>query len=169
MAVEISLDIDDDLARIALQEERLRFVRFDAATAWELGLALKQAADAKQAQVAIDISLHSHPLFHHATAGATPDNAEWVRRKRNVTLRFFKSSYAIGLALKRDGTTLEAKFGLRPDDYMAHGGSFPIRLQDGTCLGAVTISGLPQRDDHDLVSRVLAECLRQNPSGLALA
>ena len=163
------MDIEEDLVRIALQEERLRFASFDAAKAWDLGLALKAAANRRNAPVAIDISAHSHQLFYSALPGTTPDNAEWVRRKRNVTLRFFKSSYAIGLALQRGQTTLEAKFGLKPDDYMAHGGSFPLRLQDGVCVGAVTVSGLPQREDHDLVSRVLAEFLHQHPGELALA
>jgi uncharacterized protein (UPF0303 family) len=150
------LDIEQDLARIALQEERLRFERFDSAVAWELGLALKAAAERRGVAVAIDISTHAQPLFCHYMAGATPDNAEWVRRKRNVTLRFFRSSYAIGLILKRDGTNMLEKFGIGPD-YMPHGGSFPIRLAGSTCIGAITVSGLPQREDHDLLTRTLAD------------
>jgi uncharacterized protein (UPF0303 family) len=161
--------IEDDLARIALQELRLRFPRFDANVAWELGLALQQAAERGRASVAIDISAHSHQLFAHAMAGATPDNPEWVRRKRNVTLRFFRSSYAIGLELKRDGRTLREKYGLSDQDYMAHGGSFPIRLADGDlCIGAITVSGLPQRDDHDLLTRALAAFLGIDESEVAL-
>ena len=142
------MDIEEDLARIALQEERLRFERFDADVAWNLGLALKAAADARGVGVAIDVSTHGQPLFYHAMAGTTPDNPEWVRRKRNVTFRFFRSSYAIGLELNRDGRTMAEKYGLGAD-YMAHGGSFPIRLAGSTCIGAITVSGLPQREDHD--------------------
>ena len=162
------MNIDDDLARIAAQEERLRFSRFDPGLAWELGLALKQAAERRQAPVAIDVSLAVQPLFHCALDGATPDNTEWVRRKRNVTLRFFRSSYAIGLELKRDGRTLAEKYGLSSTDYMAHGGSFPIRLAGPTCIGAITVSGLPQRDDHDLVIRTLAGFLGEDGAALAL-
>lgn len=150
--------VEDDLACIALHEERLRFERFDAGVAWELGLALKSAANAEAAAVAIDISTHAQPLFFHAMTGTTPDNPEWVRRKRNVTLRFFRSSYAIGLELQRDGRTLESKYGLGAD-YMAHGGSFPIRIARSLCVGAITVSGLPQRDDHDLLTRTLASFL----------
>jgi len=32
------MDIEKDLARIALQEEKLRFTRFDSGVAWDLGL-----------------------------------------------------------------------------------------------------------------------------------
>lgn len=161
------MEIDNDLARIAHQEQRLRFSDFSPVTAWELGLALKDAAEARGAHVAIDISTHAQPLFFHAMAGTTPDNPEWVRRKRNVTLRFFCSSYAIGLELKRDGRTLETKYGLGPD-YMAHGGSFPIWIADSTCIGAITVSGLPQREDHDLLTRTLATFLGLDVAELAL-
>ena len=161
------MDIDQDLARVALQEERLRFDRFDAGVAWELGLALKGAAERRGSEVAIDISTHAQPLFCHYMAGTTPDNVEWVRRKRNVTLRFFRSSYAIGLILKRDHTNMQEKFGLGAE-YMPHGGSFPIRIAGSTCIGAITVSGLPQREDHDLLTRALAEFLGADPTGLAL-
>ena len=161
------MDIERDLARIALQEERLRFDRFDPAVAWDLGLALKQAAETAGARVAIDISTHAQPLFFHAMAGTTPDNTEWVRRKRNVTLRFSRSSYAIGLALQRDGATLESKHKLGPD-YMAHGGSFPLWIAGSTCIGAITVSGLPQREDHDLLTRTLAGLLGAPVAEIAL-
>ena len=163
------MDIERDLQQIALQEERLRFERFDAGVAWDLGLALKAAADKRGVGVAIDISTPSYTLFSHAMEGATPDNAEWVRRKRNVTLRFHRSSYAIGLELTRDKRTLEEQQGLKADDYMAHGGCFPIRLAGPTCIGAITVSGLPQRDDHDLLTRVLAEFLGQDVESIALS
>ena len=139
------MDIEKDLARIALQEERLRFARFDAAVAWDLGLALKKAADERGVNVAFDITTPSYTLFSHAMRGTPPDNAEWVRRKRNVTFRFHRSSYAIGLELQRAGKTMREKHGLRDDDYMAHGGCFPIRLAGpALVIGAITVSGLPQ-------------------------
>ena len=36
---------EQDLQRMALQEERLRFARFDLGTAWDLGVRLKAAAE----------------------------------------------------------------------------------------------------------------------------
>ena len=163
------MDIEADLARIALQEERLRFERFDPGVAWDLGVALKAAAEERGGGAALDISTPSYTLFSHAMQGATPDNAEWVRRKRNVTLRFHRSSYAIGLDLLLSGRTFEEKHGLAADDYMAHGGSFPIRLAGPTVIGAITVSGLPQRDDHDLLTRTLAVFLRLDVESLALS
>jgi uncharacterized protein (UPF0303 family) len=163
------MDIEKDLARVALQEERLRFARFDAAVAWDLGLALKKAADERGVNVAFDIATPSYTLFSHAMGGTPPDNAEWVRRKRNVTFRFHRSSYAIGLELQRAGKTMREKHGLKDDDYMAHGGCFPIRLAGSALvIGVITVSGLPQREDHDLLTRTLAEFLGVEAESVAL-
>ena len=157
------MDSERDLARIAEQEQRLRFERFDATVAWDIGLRLKAAAEARGAVVAIDISLHGQQLFFFAMPGTTPDNADWIRRKRNTVARFHRSSYAIGLSLQQQGTTLEAKTGLSPAEYATHGGSFPILLAGTGCIGAITVSGLPQREDHELVVAVVGEHLGRTP------
>lgn len=153
------MDLEADLARVAEQERRLRFERFDAATAWDIGTRLKAAAEARGAAVAIDISLHGQQLFHYAMPGTTPDNADWVRRKRNTVTRFHRSSWALGLSLQQQGTTLEAKTGANLADFATHGGSFPILLAGTGCIGTITVSGLPQREDHALIVGVLEDYL----------
>lgn len=157
-----------DLDRIALQEERLVFDAFDATTAWLVGTRLKEAVEAIGKGVAIDIQLHGQPLFFFAMPGTTPDNVEWARRKRNVVLRYHRSSYAIGLELKQQQTTLTEKAGVDARDYATHGGSFPLRIRGTGCIGAITISGLPQRQDHSLIVQVLAEFLGQPPEAMKL-
>lgn len=161
------MNLEQDLAGIAEQEARLRFERFDAHTAWELGQKLKLAAEALHRAIAIDISLFGQALFFYAMNGTSPDNAEWVRRKRNVVQRFHRSSYAVGLMLKQKQSGLEER-GLDVRDYAAHGGSFPIFLQGVGCVGAITVSGLPQREDHELVVEVLADYLGVPYEELAL-
>jgi len=59
--------------------------------------------------------------------------------------------------LLREGLTLEDKMGLPLRDYAFHGGGFPIRIVGVGCVGVVAVSGLPQREDHELVTAVLAE------------
>jgi uncharacterized protein (UPF0303 family) len=153
------MSLDQDLERIALQEQRLRFKRFDAALAWTLGERLKGAAETRKVSVAIDIQFHAQPLFFYAMPGTTPNNVDWIRRKSNVVRRFHRSSYAIGLTMDREKTTLEAKTGVDLRDYATHGGSFPIIVEGTGCIGSITVSGLPQRDDHALVVAVLADYL----------
>jgi len=160
--------IEHDLEKIALQERRLQFTEFNASIAWELGLALKIAAEKRGAAVAIDIQLHGQPLFSCGMRGTTPDNWEWIRRKRNVVMRYHRSSYAIGLKHERAGTTLHDTTGLDLRDYSTHGGGFPVTLAGTGCIGTITVSGLPQREDHSLVVSVLQDYLELTGENLAL-
>jgi uncharacterized protein (UPF0303 family) len=152
------MSIDQDLEKIALQEKRLQFRHFDSEVAWVLGAALKAAAEKIQAVVAIS----------YAMPGTTPDNLEWIRRKRNVVMRYHRSSYAIGLKHERAGTTLQGTTGLDLRDYSTHGGCFPINVLGTGCVGTITVSGLPQREDHALVVSVLQDYLQLSGEDLAL-
>lgn len=161
------MPIPDDLARIALQEEQLRFSAFDEETAWRLGSHLRSLAIDRGLSVVIDIRRHAQQLFYAAVAGTTPDNPEWVRRKSNVVFHFQRSSYAIGLEMEQKPSTLQDR-GLPLADYACHGGSFPLRVRSAGFIGAVTVSGLPQRDDHNLVVEALCAELGADHAALRL-
>jgi uncharacterized protein (UPF0303 family) len=151
------MDLEQDIERIARQESRLCFKCFDHATAWELGTRLKTVCESRGASLAIEVRLACETVFFYAMRGTTPGNADWVRRKRNTVELLQRSSYAVGRSLALEGMTLEQKMGLPARDYATHGGSFPIRVDMVGCVGAVTVSGAPQREDHALVVAVLAE------------
>ncbi|MCJ8518011.1 uncharacterized protein (UPF0303 family) [Pseudorhizobium tarimense] len=163
------MTIEQDLARISQQEQTLRFDEFDPATAWELGAVLREMAIGRQASVVVDVHLHAMPAFYCALPGTTADNAAWVRRKRAVTLRFFQASYGMGLKLSQQNTTMEEKFGLPHADFATHGGSFPIFVTGTGCIGAVTVSGLPQREDHNMVVEALCRMLGKDHDSLKLS
>lgn len=150
---------EDELAQLAAEEASLQFSAFNAETAWALGTALKQEAERRGVAVSIDIQLAGHTLFHYAMRGTSPDNAEWIRRKRNVVSRFHKSSYAIGLRLQLRNATLEERYGLSMNDYAAHGGCFPLTIKDTGCVGTITVSGAPQLEDHQIVTTVISRFL----------
>lgn len=160
---------DDDIAIVALQEKALQFPAFDLASAWQLGAWLQRQGAERGLGIAIDVHLHAMPAFYAALPGSTPDNANWIRRKRNTVLRLFRSSYSVGLTLARHETTLEARLGLSAVDFAAHGGSFPIVVRGTGCIGAVTVSGLPQREDHNLVVEGLGAILEYDLEGLRLS
>jgi len=165
---KICMTIEQEIERIGLQEERLRFRGFDANTAWAVGSRLRAVAESRGLAIAIDIQVNGHTLFFTAMPGATPDNTDWIRRKRNVALRFHRSSYAIGLQLRKEQKTLTETIGADARDYAPHGGCFPIKLHGTGCIGTITVSGLPQRADHELIIEVLAEILEQPLKKLAL-
>ena len=148
--------LDLDLQRLALQEQRLVLERFDEATAWQLGTTIKALCEARQVAVTIEVRRAKETLFFYAMAGTTPGNAEWVRRKRNTVDLLQRSSYAVGLSHQKDATSLPLKTGVALADYAEHGGSFPVRVKGVGCVGTVTVSGVPQREDHAIVVEALA-------------
>jgi uncharacterized protein (UPF0303 family) len=149
-------DLQQDIARIAEQERRLRFASFNEDTAWELGSRLRALAGERGVAVAIEVRLVRETVFFCAMPGTAPANADWARRKRNTVELLARSSYGVGRSLALEGNSLEASMGLPLRDYASHGGSMPIFTSAGTCIGAVTVSGLPQRVDHALVIEALA-------------
>ena len=158
----------DDLARITLQERQLQFPAFSKDAAWRLGCHLRDLAIQRGLGVVIDIRRPMQQLFYAALQGTTADHAEWIRRKSNITLRFQRSSYAIGLELEQKASNLADRYGLPITDYAAHGGSFPIRVRHAGFMGAVTVSGLPQRADHELVVEAVCDALGLEYAGLRL-
>lgn len=162
------MDISEDLRRIAMQEERLQFDRFGPREAWEVGMALRAVGEAGRLPIVVDIRLAAMKLLVFALPGAAPDNFDWARRKRNLVFRFHRSSYAIGRKLALEGKTL-ADLGALPErDYAPHGGSLPIAVKGTGCVGAVTVSGLPQRDDHRIVVEAMARVLGREIADVAL-
>ena len=149
---------DKDLPILDQQEHLLRFTAFDAETAWQLGSLLRNALLERQAGGTVEIEVAGHLLFACATPGATPGQANWIRRKRNTVHHFARSTYAVGRKLERDGGTLRSRHALSETDFAAHGGGFPLWLS-GSVVGSVVLSGLPQREDHSLVVDALATLL----------
>src|SRR5277367_1033098 len=162
----------EDLALIARQETELRFPAFDYDTAWTLGLTLRDLALSRKQGIVVDIRRFGQPhqqFFYTALAGTTPDNQRWVQRKINVVARFHRPSYAIGLLLEQSNRTFADRYNLPDADYAAHGGCFPIHVIGAGIIGAVTVSGLPQREDHNLAVEAICLTLNLDPNPLRLA
>jgi uncharacterized protein (UPF0303 family) len=137
--------------------------------AWELGSRLRTMAAERGLPVVIDVRRFGQPLFYAAMEGTNPDNVEWVRRKSNVVARFHHSSYVAGLKEKLKNETLSGSQGLPIADYATHGGSFPLRVTGAGVVGSATVSGLPQRADHEMVVEALCALLGKNYTDLKLA
>jgi uncharacterized protein (UPF0303 family) len=166
------MPITEDLATITRQEAELRFSSFDYDTAWRLGVSLRELAISRKQSIVIDVRRFGtphQPLFFTALSGTTPDNPRWVQRKCNVVSRFHRSSYAIGLTLEQNGRTFSERYNLPDADYAAHGGGFPLHVTGAGIIGCVTVSGLPQREDHNLVVEALCLELKRDPDSLRLA
>lgn len=137
------------------QEASLGFPAFDADLAWKVGCWIRAQAAERQLKIAVEISVAEHVLFAAALPGATPDNAFWIRRKRNTVMRFRRSSLAMRLLCEFKGKSLAERYALADGDYAASGGGVPIILTGTGCIGAAVVSGLPDVEDHALVVQAL--------------
>ena len=146
------------------QESRLVFERFDENTAWELGIALREAASAAGLPVAISIRRNGQRLFHAALPGSSADNDGWLERKAAVVDRYGRSSLRVGEQFRVDGGSFDKDSRLDPSIYAAHGGAFPILLRGTGCVGTVAVSGLPELQDHQLVVEALEAFLSPGAS-----
>lgn len=147
------------IAEIEEQERRLVFDRFSFADAWSLGCLLVELADERSLPVTIDITRGEQQLFHAALTGTAADNDQWVTRKTRTVRRFGNSSFLVGLRHRATGTPFEDRPWNDTSVYAAHGGSFPVNIRDSGLIGTVTVSGLPQLDDHRLVVEAIERFL----------
>jgi uncharacterized protein (UPF0303 family) len=161
------MGLKEDLEQVSLQERELQLTHMDEQLAWELGLRLRTMAEERGLSLVIDVRRLGQPLFYTALKGTTPDNVAWVQRKSNVVARFHRSSYGVGLTMKMKNDTLEAR-GLPISEFASHGGSFPLAVKGAGIVGSVTVSGLPQRADHEFVVEALCDLLGRDYAALKL-
>jgi uncharacterized protein (UPF0303 family) len=144
----------DLLPLLEAQNADIGFSTFGYDDAYALGAALVARAAADDLAVTIAITFGEQRVFHAARPGTSADNDDWLARKARVVTRFNAPSFLIGTRARAKGNDFHASTGLPPALYMAHGGAFPLRV-NGSLIGVVGVSGLPERDDHDLVVQAL--------------
>ena len=84
-----------------------------------------------------------------------------MKRKVRLVYRFGHSSFYMGQLLKSKGKRIEEVYLISESDYAAHGGCFPIIVKDTGMIGTITVSGLPQEEDHKLVVQTIRKYLAQ--------
>jgi len=152
-------DLEALISVLEGQQEELQFATFSNDDAWALGSLLVTLGNSRSLPIAIDIRRNGHQLFHAALAGTSPSNDAWIERKIRVVNRFGDSSFLVGRRLALTGGKLDETAGLEPILHAAHGGSFPVIVRGVGPVGTITVSGLPQADDHALVVEALRSFL----------
>jgi uncharacterized protein (UPF0303 family) len=152
------MSLTEDIAAIKKQEAALHFKSMTEEDAWTLGSQMRARALERRLPLVMEVRVGNKPLFYCAAPGTTPENPDWVRRKVNTVYRFEAASYRVGLELAQRGKELDQSRGVDPLQFAGAGGGFPIRI-GGLVVGSVTVSGIPQRDDHNFVVESLASYL----------
>lgn len=150
-------------ARVAIlkrQEQIAQFQSFSEEIAFDFGSVVYGIARAKRSPVVINIRSSDRVFFHAALPGTVPDNDNWVRRKSNVVLRYHQSSLLFGDALALKGREINPDMGIDMMNFASHGGGFPLRVKKAGIVAAITVSGLPQLDDHRMIVDALEQYLK---------
>jgi uncharacterized protein (UPF0303 family) len=150
------------LKSLLQEEEELQFTSFNEETAWRIGCMLVEHAIREKLPITIDITRGEHQLFHASQPGTSADNDEWVKRKVRLVSRVGHSSFYIGQLLKSKGKTIEQNYLVSESEYAPHGGCFPVIVKNTGMVGTITVSGLPQEEDHRIVAQAIRNYLKQN-------
>lgn len=150
---------------ILLQEEKFQFEEFTNQTAILLGSRLANIAIENKYPLVIDITRSNQRLFYYANQGSSIDNEYWVERKKKTTLRFGRSSFLTKLkyqiikpeSFNDNGIVLDSTYALS-------GGCFPILVKNTGVIGTITVSGLNDLEDHNLIIKVITEYFNYNNS-----
>ena len=152
--------MDELLKKLLSEEEQLQFTKFNEDVAWQLGNTLVARAVIEHLPITIDITRGDHQIFHASRPGTSVDNDEWVKRKVRLVYRFGHSSFYVGQLLKNKGKRMEDAFLIPESLYAPHGGCFPVFVKGVGMVGTITVSGLAQEDDHQLVVEAIREYLK---------
>jgi uncharacterized protein (UPF0303 family) len=153
--------MEEILNQLLQQEADLQFNHFNEDTAWALGSQLVEYARAENLPITIDISRsNGQQLFHASRPGTAADNDEWVKRKVRLVNRVGHSSFYIGQMLKSKGKTIEEELLLPESEYAPHGGCFPIIVKNTGIVATLTVSGLPQEEDHKVAVHAIRTYLK---------
>ena len=162
------MSAEDDLRIIAEQEEKFIFDRFDEDTAYVIGSHIREQGKAIAKGLVAGVFTWDRTLFWGATAGSTASNWSWATRKVGLVKIMFKSSYRVVLERGDKPRLLEPQWAMEPTQYAIAGGAFPIRVTGAGIIGAVAVSGLHERDDHEFARAAIAQALGLEASAYAL-
>ena len=151
----------DQISELRRQQDEVRFPYFDAGLAWKIGARLHARAERDSMAIAIEVSMAGQTLFYCAMPGTTPDNADWIRRKRAVVERHHCSSLLMKLLGEAKGRSYIEKLALPERDFAYNGGAVPVIVERIGCIGAVVVSGLTQFEDHALAVEAMREVIAE--------
>jgi uncharacterized protein (UPF0303 family) len=153
--------MQEKLAHIQAQEQELQFAAFNNQTALRLGLLIIELAKKENKQIAVEITKNGQKLFYHAMDGTSPDQEHWIRRKSRVVERHYHSSYYMRFYNELKNRSYFDAYSVSPEEYAVHGGSFPITIKNTGVVGTVTVSGVSQEEDHQLIVTAIRILLQQ--------
>ncbi|SMP53457.1 heme-degrading domain-containing protein [Anoxynatronum buryatiense] len=131
--------------------KRIELEEFTNKLALDMGLEIIELAKLRNQHIAIEINRLNHTVFLFVDDTLSADKHNWLRRKANVAMLFEESSLNVKTDLEDGNMSLEDTFALEGKQYVAKGGSIPIFVHNAGMVGTITVSGLKDVEDHQII------------------
>ena len=145
-------------AQLALEAQTLVLPSLSQAEAIEIGEIATTLGKQRKLPIAIEVRIGEWVVFHASLPGSSPGNDAWIARKARVVLATGNSTMFERVLAEEQGIDWYLTKGLPEETHAIHGGALPLITDEGF-KGILTVSGLPQVEDHLFAVEVLTEFL----------
>ena len=134
---------------------KIEVEKFSNKIALQMGLAIIELATERGQHIAVEICRLTHVVFFYIDDILPQDKLNWLRRKANTAKHFEESSLAVKYDLNAGNMTLDKTFKLDDSQYLAKGGSIPVFVRNAGMIATITVSGLNDVEDHQIIIEAL--------------
>ncbi|WP_278554597.1 heme-degrading domain-containing protein [Elizabethkingia bruuniana] len=134
---------------------RIELESFSNRIAFDMGVKIIDLAISRNQHIAVEICRLNQTVFLYVDDTLPVDKHNWLRRKANIARQFEESSLSVKNDLKEGSMGLEKTFGLDGKDFLAKGGAIPIFVKNAGMIAVVTVSGLHDEEDHNIIIEAL--------------
>ena len=134
---------------------KIELDRFSNRIAFDMGVKIIDLAKSRNQHIAVEVCRLNQTVFLYVDDTLPVDKHNWLRRKANIARQFEESSLSVKNDLKEGNMSLEKTFGLDERDFLAKGGAIPIFVKNGGMIAVITISGLHDEEDHNIIIEAL--------------
>ncbi len=142
-----------------LKEEKiLKLSSLTNTDAIEIGEIATTLGNQRKVPIAIQVRIGDWIVFHASLEGSKPENDRWINRKVAVVMLKKHSTMYERVSSEERGVDWHKENNVQDETHAIHGGALPLITDEGF-RGILSISGLPQVEDHLFAVEVLTEFL----------
>lgn len=135
---------------------KITLEKFSNEIGLEIGLAIVNLAKERNQNIAVQVERLNQIIFLYVGTDLPADKHNWLKRKSNLAKHFEESSLSIKEDLIQGKMTLEDTFALDEKEYLAKGGALPIFVKNAGMIAIVSVSGLRDVEDHQIIVDALS-------------
>jgi uncharacterized protein (UPF0303 family) len=124
----------------------------------EIGEIATTLGNQRKVPIAIQVRIGDWIVFHASLEGSKPENDRWINRKVAVVMLKQHSTMYERVSAEERGVDWHKENNVQDETHAIHGGALPLITDEGF-RGILSISGLPQVEDHLFAVEVLTEFL----------